>query len=292
MRSMPTISRNRCQRCKQSIEHAGHRSPGHTHRSRKYSGGSSMSAERQTPANPRATMFVGSKTGSMRVVSHTTICGQPIERAEGVDMIVGVAAMVHDDAVWAFHGVATNDRYTTRAEKTELTSKQAPIGRAEATSSALILLRKRAEWWALTQDERRAILEEDSAPHRDWHALSSGRRPALASLSGSRTNRRHSTLSDISISPQRTKPLSRDVVPVASDHGMVVHGSRDRHSPSQGRSMSKRAGSIGSEVLTPSIYRGAFQHLLMQSRSYFWRTVSACWRLWKPMGGKYGSLCD
>ena len=135
-----------------------------------------MSAERQTPANPRATMFVGSKTGSMRVVSHTTICGQPIERAEGVDIIVGVAAMVHDDAVWAFHGVATNDRYTTRAEKTELTSKQAPIGRAEATSSALILLRKRAEWWALTQDERRAILEEDS------HHIAIGMRylPAVA----------------------------------------------------------------------------------------------------------------
>ena len=60
------------------------------------------------------------------------------------------------------YGVATNDRYTTRVEKAELIRKQAPIGRPEATRSALILLRKRAEWWALTQDDRRRILEEDS----------------------------------------------------------------------------------------------------------------------------------
>ncbi len=77
-------------------------------------------------------------------------------------MIAGLSVDPPLDAAWSFFGVASNDRYTNRAERSELTRKQAPIGRAEATSAALILLRKRPEWWALTQDERRKILEDDS----------------------------------------------------------------------------------------------------------------------------------
>jgi hypothetical protein len=129
-----------------------------------------------THANPRATTFVGGRAGNLVVVSQTTISGQPIARVEAVDMRAGIVADLPADAAWVLHGVGTNDRYTTRAEKTELTSKQVPIGRPEATSAALILLRKRAEWWALTQDERRGILEEDS------HHIAIGMRylPAVA----------------------------------------------------------------------------------------------------------------
>ena len=127
-------------------------------------------------ANSRATTFVGGKTGNMLVVSHTTISGPTISRVDAIDMIAGIATDLPVDAVWALHGVTTNDRYTTRVEKTELTSKQAPVGRCEATRAALILLRKRAEWWSFTQDERRAILEEDS------HHIAIGMRylPAIA----------------------------------------------------------------------------------------------------------------
>ena len=39
---------------------------------------------------------------------------------------------------------------------------QAPLGRAEACCAALIPLRKSAAWWALAQDERRAIFENAS----------------------------------------------------------------------------------------------------------------------------------
>lgn len=116
----------------------------------------------QPVANPRATSFIGGQTGTMKVVSHTTISGQPVARADRMDMVPGVVRALLPDAVWSFHGVATNDRYTTRAEKAELISRQATIGRPEATSAALILLRKRADWWTLPQDERRAILETDS----------------------------------------------------------------------------------------------------------------------------------
>lgn len=41
-------------------------------------------------------------------------------------------------------------------------AKQAGLGREEATCAALIPIRKSAAWWALAQDERRAIFEERS----------------------------------------------------------------------------------------------------------------------------------
>ena len=41
-------------------------------------------------------------------------------------------------------------------------AKQQGLGRPEATHAALIPLRKNAAWWALTQDERRKIFEEQS----------------------------------------------------------------------------------------------------------------------------------
>ena len=93
-----------------------------------------------------------------------------------MDIVSGAASARSGDAAWALSGVTTNDRYTYRAEKGELVSKQAPIGRAEASCGALILLRKNATWWAMTQEERREILEEQS------HHIAIGMRylPAVA----------------------------------------------------------------------------------------------------------------
>ena len=135
-----------------------------------------MTAEACAAANPRAFTFVGGTEGELRVVSQATISGRPIAPVANVGMFAGFLAEVPANAAWTLCGVASNDRYTTRAEKTELVRRQAPIGRPEATKAALILLRKRAEWWALTQDERRAILEEDS------HHIAIGLRylPAIA----------------------------------------------------------------------------------------------------------------
>jgi hypothetical protein len=114
------------------------------------------------PDNPRATTFTGGRTGSMFVLSQDTLLGECIARVDAVEMLAGVGPDLPADARWSFHGVTSNDRYTTRSEKAELVGKQVPIGRSEANRAALILLRKNAEWWALTQDERRAILEEES----------------------------------------------------------------------------------------------------------------------------------
>ena len=62
---------------------------------------------------------------------------------------------------WVLRGVNTNERYATRAEKTRI-SIQVPLGRPEANYGAFIPIRKSPKWWALTQDERRALFEERS----------------------------------------------------------------------------------------------------------------------------------
>ncbi len=54
--------------------------------------------------------------------------------------------------VWALRGVTSNSRYTRRDEQEALASRQAGLGRPEATRA----------WWALTQDERRELFEETS----------------------------------------------------------------------------------------------------------------------------------
>jgi hypothetical protein len=133
-----------------------------------------MQAETATP-NPRITTFLGGSEGEWLVTSQTVLCGDPIERVSRVSVVSGALASP-STAAWILRGAATHDRYTTRPEKAELVAKQAPIGRSQATCSALILLRKNADWWALTQDERRDILEEQS------HHIAIGMRylPAVA----------------------------------------------------------------------------------------------------------------
>jgi chlorite dismutase len=56
----------------------------------------------------------------------------------------------------------SNVRYATRTEVTALRERQEPLGRADARCAALIPIRKSPAWWALAQDERRAIFEEAS----------------------------------------------------------------------------------------------------------------------------------
>jgi hypothetical protein len=112
--------------------------------------------------NSRAFTIIGGDCGAWSVVSQRTLSGDPIADVARVEMISGTATNMPVDAAWVLRGVATNDRYTTTAEKAELVSRQAPIGRPEATRATLILLRKTAAWWALAQDERRSILEEQS----------------------------------------------------------------------------------------------------------------------------------
>ncbi|MGQ0676658.1 MAG: chlorite dismutase family protein [Rhodospirillales bacterium] len=82
--------------------------------------------------------------------------------AERLAMLEGLATQMPSEPVWALRGVAGNMRYTNRAEADALEASQQGLSRAEATRAALIPIRKTGAWWALAQDERRAIFEDRS----------------------------------------------------------------------------------------------------------------------------------
>jgi chlorite dismutase len=56
--------------------------------------------------------------------------------------------------------VVSHERYTEKREHDELARWSAPLNRPEATCAALIPIRKSEAWWALSQDQRRQIVEE------------------------------------------------------------------------------------------------------------------------------------
>ncbi len=58
--------------------------------------------------------------------------------------------------------VVGHERYARAREHDELAARSPRLGRPEATRAALIPIRKSEAWWALPQDQRRAIFEERS----------------------------------------------------------------------------------------------------------------------------------
>lgn len=87
--------------------------------------------------------------------------GEPLLPAKSL-RVTGGAPQAADGDSWVLQGVTSNDRYVNRPEKSMLTARQPPLGRADADCAALIPIRKTDAWWALTQDERRQIFEERS----------------------------------------------------------------------------------------------------------------------------------
>lgn len=63
------------------------------------------------------------------------------------------------DCAWSVSGMLSNERYVTRPEKSALLALQTAT---VPTCATLIALRKSAHWWAMTQDERRAVFETQS----------------------------------------------------------------------------------------------------------------------------------
>jgi len=106
--------------------------------------------------------FVGSDSGAWSVTLCKAVIGEPLPEVKRVDIIHDGLTELPDGAQWMLRGVTSNERYVTRPEKEQLIANQAALGRPEATHAALIPIRKNTAWWALTQDERRAIFEERS----------------------------------------------------------------------------------------------------------------------------------
>jgi len=182
--------------------------------------------------NPRAFSFIGGDSGNWSVASQRTLLGEPIANVSHVEMVAGARPDMPPGAAWMLRGVATNDRYTTASEKAELLRLQMPVGRASSTRSALILMRKSPAWWALAQDERRAILEEQS------HHIAIGMRylPAVsraASLPGLRHRRAFRFHRVSGLCRGRRTRFRRDGRPIARHPGMDLHGARNRYTPGE-----------------------------------------------------------
>lgn len=113
-----------------------------------------QSAGLPVPHAPLLVHFDGCTSGEWRVTAHDTLIGDDLIRAP----TIAVRTVTNNlPLLWSLSGVVSNLRYTTSTERKELTANHAEFGRNKATRAALIPIRKRPEWWALAQDERRAI---------------------------------------------------------------------------------------------------------------------------------------
>ncbi|HVE86166.1 MAG TPA: chlorite dismutase family protein [Myxococcales bacterium] len=112
--------------------------------------------------------FLGGSAGAWRVDRILPVRGDPLPPVERLAVHPGVTGA--PEGAWALRGVAGHARYVERAERVRLDAVSPPLGRPEATRAALIPIRKSPGWWALAQDERRAVFEarsrhiEDSLP--------------------------------------------------------------------------------------------------------------------------------
>ena len=109
---------------------------------------------------PTLVTFSAGLSGHWALTSVRAIQGTTLEPAERLQIVEGTE--MSSSSLWSLRGVVSNARYTTRAEADALTAIQPSLGRAEATRAALIPIKKSSAWWALAQDERRAIYEERS----------------------------------------------------------------------------------------------------------------------------------
>jgi hypothetical protein len=114
-----------------------------------------------TAPSPLPVAFAASDAGDWIIDRVDAVIGECLALAARLQVLEG-AASPPSHAVWTLRGVTSNARYTHRAELDTLAARQEALRRAEASRAALIPIRKSAAWWALGQDERRAIFEEQS----------------------------------------------------------------------------------------------------------------------------------
>jgi hypothetical protein len=111
---------------------------------------------------PRLFTFVGSSSGAWTVESTRAVVGESLADVARLDVVAAGAAEPGVAPTWRLRGIVSNERYVERAEKDALVARQEGLGRPACTRAALIPIRKSADWWALTQDERRQVFEAQS----------------------------------------------------------------------------------------------------------------------------------
>ena len=108
------------------------------------------------------TSFVAGHVGQWRVDRIDAVIGDGLSLAARLAVIDDPALSAEIAPAWTLRGTTSNARYTERSERDELDAVQAALGRPLARRAALIPIRKNDAWWALAQDERRAIFEQKS----------------------------------------------------------------------------------------------------------------------------------
>ncbi len=107
--------------------------------------------------------FSGGNAGVWRVTAMHVVTGEALAPVARIDVHAGDGDVdASRPAAWSLRGITSNERYVTRGERQQLVLAQPPLARPGASCAAFIPIRKSAAWWALTQDERRDILEEQS----------------------------------------------------------------------------------------------------------------------------------
>jgi hypothetical protein len=121
-----------------------------------------VSAPKPSPLNVR---FDAGTTGNWRIESIAAVMGETLAPAPWLKVTTAPALALQSmgEAVpWSLTGFTSNMRYTERPERDALDARSAGLDRPQAVLAALIPIRKTPAWWALAQDERRAIFEAQS----------------------------------------------------------------------------------------------------------------------------------
>lgn len=118
-----------------------------------------ITAPSPIPRLHRLFAFTGGAQGEWLATAQRAITGEPLPAIERLAVTPAAQAPV---GAWSLRGITSNERYVERAEKAQLVATQEGLGRPQATCAALIPIRKSAAWWAMTQDERRAVFEAQS----------------------------------------------------------------------------------------------------------------------------------
>jgi len=112
--------------------------------------------------SPVLVTFSAGAIGPWHIERIVAVAGEGLPPAERLAVHEEGKETLTSSTAWVLRGMTSHARYTTRAEANLLSARQEALGRAEALQAALIPIRKTETWWALAQDERREIFEEQS----------------------------------------------------------------------------------------------------------------------------------
>ena len=114
------------------------------------------------PGGPFLVAFTAGNLGPWRIDSVRAVTGDGLPSAARLAVREHAAAEETVEGFWTLRGTTSNTRYTDVNEAKAMAAKQQGLGRPASTRAALIPIRKSPAWWALAQDQRRALFEEQS----------------------------------------------------------------------------------------------------------------------------------